>query len=426
MFSIINRTPISNGIQNLIKIQRAFRTKGIPMAPQGWYSYNEHVAVLRDTTDRRKNSCLSMVFKYKHRMPPMEKTYGFFQTPDESVNVALERIQKKIGNEVKIRIKLGMTYGATEEEAKAIANGDVPECDVSLLTESGEKITDVTFNEFLATNPDATLKAKLKIYEQEYDVVYKVPFVIFMDLPSTIMAGEDCYPTNMNVENTTKDECEYEWFRGLMGEDEDATKIEWQSCGKGFSYKVSKEDVGFRLRVWNSFNVKQINSTNDCISLTPCALILQVVCTPKRGDIVGPSLAYRSPNAIVEQIGGEYDAFAERHTYTTTQLPDTGDRFRVVSYNILADFYNDSKSSLSEWYPYCQQAALEIDYRKKLFIRELRGYHSDIICLQEVDSKVFKNDLQMMMETDGMHGSLKRKGAMPEGMVTFYNTKKFR
>lgn len=59
-------------------------------------------------------------------------------------------------------------------------------------------------------------------------------------------------------------------------------------------------------------------------------------------------------------------------------------------------------------------------------MRELRGYNSDIICLQEIDSKVFRADLKVMMEEYGFDGAIKRKGAMPEGLVTFYDTQKFR
>lgn len=48
-------------------------------------------------------------------------------------------------------------------------------------------------------------------------------------------------------------------------------------------------------------------------------------------------------------------------------------RFRVVSYNILADLYCDSDFSRQELYPYCPPYALNIDYRKLLFIKELLG-----------------------------------------------------
>jgi len=48
-------------------------------------------------------------------------------------------------------------------------------------------------------------------------------------------------------------------------------------------------------------------------------------------------------------------------------------RFRVVSYNILADLYADSEVSRTQLFPYCPPYALSIDYRKQLFLKELLG-----------------------------------------------------
>lgn len=142
--------------------------------------------------------------------------------------------------------------------------------------------------------------------------------------------------------------------------------------------------------------------------------------------MVGPVLSSVTKSVVVEKFGNKFDVFKERQLLTSTRLPADGNQFRVVSYNLLANFYNDARHSLADFYPYCRSEALDIDYRKKLFIRELRGYNSDVVCLQEVDSKVFHNDLKPMMDEDGLQGWHKRKGFMPEGVATFFDTKKFR
>lgn len=149
-------------------------------------------------------------------------------------------------------------------------------------------------------------------------------------------------------------------------------------------------------------------------------------CTPTSDGVVGPVLSAVSKCVVVEKFGNEFDAFKERQLLTSTRLPADGNQFRLVTYNMLANFYNDSKNNLAVYYPYCRPEALIIDYRKKLLIRELRGYNSDIICLQEVDTKIFHNDLKLMMAEDGMQGWHKQKGSMPEGAATFYDSKKFR
>lgn len=127
----------------------------------------------------------------------------------------------------------------------------------------------------------------------------------------------------------------------------------------------------------------------------------------------------------MEDVVGEHDAFKVRHSYTPTWLPHTGHRFRVMSYNMLADFYAKSEYSRTELFSYCPAFALSIDYRRRLFLREIRGYHSDVICLQEIDSETFDGDLKTVLQFDGFDGHFLRKGHLPEGLATFYNVNKF-
>ena len=58
-------------------------------------------------------------------------------------------------------------------------------------------------------------------------------------------------------------------------------------------------------------------------------------------------------------------------------------RFRVVSYNILADLYADSEVSRTQLFPYCPPYALSIDYRKQLILKELLGefVKQSVLCL---------------------------------------------
>jgi 2',5'-phosphodiesterase len=57
------------------------------------------------------------------------------------------------------------------------------------------------------------------------------------------------------------------------------------------------------------------------------------------------------------------------------------------------------------------------------------GYHADVICLQEVDRKVFENDLLPSLDLLGYSGSLKVKGHGQqgcEGVAMFIHRDKFR
>lgn len=117
----------------------------------------------------------------------------------------------------------------------------------------------------------------------------------------------------------------------------------------------------------------------------------------------------------------------QRHRYTTEQLAAPL-AFRIVSYNLLADLYADSDFSRANLFPYIPADALHIDYRKQLFVRELLGYNADLMCLQEVDEKIFKYDLVPVFDYRRMDGRFVKKGGDKgaEGEATFWNRDKFR
>lgn len=113
--------------------------------------------------------------------------------------------------------------------------------------------------------------------------------------------------------------------------------------------------------------------------------------------------------------------FETRHCFTQERLRDPN-KFRVVSYNILADLYADSEYTRTQLFPYCPAYALKIEYRKQLFIRELLGYQADIMCLQEVDMKIFENDFKFIFGTDehGFDGHIAQKGTCGEVCMSYW------
>lgn len=146
--------------------------------------------------------------------------------------------------------------------------------------------------------------------------------------------------------------------------------------------------------------------------------------TPQRDGLIGPALEIYSKNVVIDDITEGHDVFQQRHSLTY-RLSTAEKQFRVVSYNLLANFYADSDYSRTELFPYCPPFALAIDYRKRTALREIQGYNGDIICLQEVDKSTFEGDLTMVLATEGYDGLFSRKGTLPEGLVTFYNREKF-
>lgn len=148
---------------------------------------------------------------------------------------------------------------------------------------------------------------------------------------------------------------------------------------------------------------------------------LKVVCTPRNGSKTGPSVECISTCTV--EAGPGICLFESRHLYTQTRLPNH--QFRVVTYNLLADLYADSDYSRTTLFPYCPPYALAIDYRKQLFMKEILGYNGDIICLQEVDSKIFDLDLVPFLRMSDYVGTFQPKGNTAEGLATFFNSNKF-
>lgn len=55
------------------------------------------------------------------------------------------------------------------------------------------------------------------------------------------------------------------------------------------------------------------------------------------------------------------------------------------------------------------------------------GYNADIICLQEVDCRVFERDLKRVLKTKNMDGVMAKKGGqVNEGVACFYNQSKLK
>lgn len=148
---------------------------------------------------------------------------------------------------------------------------------------------------------------------------------------------------------------------------------------------------------------------------------LKVVCTPRNGSKTGSSSECISTCTV--EAGPGVCLFEARHLYTQKRLPN--EQFRVVTYNLLADLFADSDYSRTILFPYCPPYALHIDYRKQLFMKEILGYNGDIVCLQEVDGKIFDLDLQPVLRKAKYVGTYKPKGLSAEGLATFFNCNKF-
>ncbi|XP_075992185.1 2',5'-phosphodiesterase 12 [Anticarsia gemmatalis] len=240
---------------------------------------------------------------------------------------------------------------------------------------------------------------KLKMLNNEYEVVFNSPWVLTMNLPQSILAGFPVYPENFETQYTKFDKCLFKWYTSIttnsQGRELNDSHLKWNLTGNTYSYTPSTEDIGMKLKL---------------------------ECTPGNGDTIGPSVEALSKNTI--QAGPGNCPFETRHLFTKQKLQNKS--FRCVTYNILADLYCDSDHTRTVLYPYCPPYALHIDYRKQLIVKELLGYNSDVMCLQEVDRKIFKNCLKPILGAEGLDGAFYKKGKeVAEGLACFYRKDRF-
>ena len=95
--------------------------------------------------------------------------------------------------------------------------------------------------------------------------------------------------------------------------------------------------------------------------------------------------------------------------YQFTPMIQDKNKLRLLSYNILADYYASQQYSREVLYPYCKPEALEISYRQCLLGKELLCYHADILCLQEVGTHCYSSYLAPLMESHGYLGCFHKK-----------------
>ncbi|KFB39652.1 AGAP009079-PA-like protein [Anopheles sinensis] len=329
----------------------------------------------------------------------VDKVFNFNRNLTEQIDSSIERIranvEKECGKKNKRKNKTKKLTAADQPAEDQLAQPDPEPKPVAVtIGTPNEKLTQITIAELLVRISEDP-NVHLTVLENEFQIALNSPEVHSLALPSSILADFYVYPSKLELHFATKECSEFGWYRGLMPESKNAQQITWEEVGNELTYMVKKNDIGHHLKF---------------------------KCTPKDGSGNNGAVAeIISVNPV--QAGPGQCPFEVRHMFTRDKL--TGSQFRVVSYNLLADLYSDSEYSRNILFGYCLPYALEIDYRKQLFIKEILGYKGDIICLQEVDGKIFDLDLVPIFQHKKYVGHYRSKGKVAEGLATFYDVDKF-
>ena len=226
------------------------------------------------------------------------------------------------------------------------------------LTCGGDIVSEETLNCFAWLE-----KNKLNIGDLQYDIVLNPPSVVSVTISPCCMID---YPIVPDCKLEFANRCNWEWHSD--------------------NKKLCSERV--------------FTPVEDHIGQS-----LTVVCIPVGiNEVCGATIEKTTP-AITS---GPTVCLSDCRYQYTPVIQDKN-KFRLLSYNILADYYASQQYSREVLYPYCKPEALEIPYRQCLLGKELPNYHADILCLQEVGNQCYANYLAPLMETRGYFGCFHRK-----------------
>jgi CCR4-NOT transcription complex subunit 6 len=175
---------------------------------------------------------------------------------------------------------------------------------------------------------------------------------------------------------------------------------DWVPVGEEKIYTPTSADIGYRLRI----DISAYSVADNTLVAGPIALHTEpVLAAPRKSAF----------KRVLQTIPHE-------RTVTSGSV-----RFRIVSYNILAEKYATKQA-----YPYCDSWNLQWPYRRKILFEELEEIQGDIVCLQEVQGDHFETDINPFMNSLGYDGIYKQKSIAVQfgkidGCATFWKKNKF-
>ncbi|KAJ8019825.1 2',5'-phosphodiesterase 12 [Holothuria leucospilota] len=279
----------------------------------------------------------------------------------------------------------------------------IPECSI---LHNGDQLVPLE-----AQNRDAwTDGAIFRIGESAvFEVKVNLPSVMKLQLPRQMIAGCPLFP-QIESEFSDLTFCQFLWF-----------------CQKDSKVDSSKELDVINSNQESSGACDDWNLISNEKFFTPSSaevgkhLLLKFI--PHDGERQGEAAEVKSSSRVIK--GPDNIPFVRRHKLTADRT--NGPIFRVVSYNLLADTYADSDFSRDVLFPHCPPEFLAGDYRQQLSLKEIIGYHSDILCLQEVDKSFYERSLRPSLGALGYEGAFccKTRG-VAEGEAIFFQNDRYK
>lgn len=218
-------------------------------------------------------------------------------------------------------------------------------------------------------------KNTLSIGDLQYVIVLNPPSVLIVSISPCCMAG---YPIVPHCKLEFAEKCNWEWH------------FDNKKVSTNHVFTPMENHVGHSL---------------------------SILCTPVGKDgACGSTVKKVTPRIVT----GPAACLSDSRYQLSPPIQDKN-MLRILSYNILADYYASQQYSREVLYPYCKPEALDIAYRQCLLGKELPSYHADILCLQEVGVQCFIDYLSPLMEGCGYCGCFQKKLGQVRSLIFLPN-----
>ena len=169
---------------------------------------------------------------------------------------------------------------------------------------------------------------------------------------------------------------------GYYSENNNMADSDWMEISHDPIYMPGPEDVGRKLKIEAA-----------AYSVDTGELLMSRVV--KTDVILG-----RSPDPV------------KRNLISAKAASGGGPRFRVVTYNVLAEIY-----ATQQQYPYCDLWALNWDYRFQNILREVLDASPEVVCLQEIQADHYESHVYASFSDAGYEGVFKQKTRQSMGLA---------
>ena len=325
---------------------------------------------------------LRISLKYKKPGSESVKYFNFERLKSEPLNATLARITNNL-------LKVDSSKKG-KQKSDAV---DVPVAQPVLkVVKSGNELdSENILNEEAWTTAD-----EFVIDSTRYPIVVNYPTVILLQVCDSPFANFPL-PAKCTMEFAERKNSVFEWFVSCEPSEADLTSVlhrNWKKVSEGFYFEPSEDMIGKHILL---------------------------KCTPVSDSVQGEPVLSQTNNPV--RHGPKNCPFEIRQQ---EKLPlRKPENLRITTYNVLAEVYSDMSTTFENLFPYCPKEFLTYSYRRKLLMKEIPGYDSDIYCLQEIDKHAFQNDYEPMMLAKGYGGFLTLKTREVRYALVFFLSQVF-